>query len=142
MSVCAKFQLSSSSRSAWKFCVVVGGGVCKVIFMVNPTVVLRLGLGWGFDNSFYVWILRLDVGSPSVLVIKAKLWFSEPLPILLAVNNVMNYLKKKCFSKENLDFLLKHLCALLWPPRWILKVFFLCKGLLLWKVFFQCKVFF
>ena len=26
------------------------GGVCKVIFMVNPTVVLRLGLGWGFDN--------------------------------------------------------------------------------------------
>ena len=29
---------------------VVGGGVCKVIFMSNPTVVLRLGLGWGFDN--------------------------------------------------------------------------------------------
>ena len=27
---------------------VVGGGVCKVIFMSNPTVVLRLG--WGFDN--------------------------------------------------------------------------------------------
>ena len=26
----------------------VGGGVCKVNFMVNPTVVLRLG--WGFDN--------------------------------------------------------------------------------------------
>ena len=26
------------------------GGVCKVIFVVNPTVVLRLGLGWGFDN--------------------------------------------------------------------------------------------
>ena len=25
------------------------GGVCKVIFMSNPTVVLRLG--WGFDNS-------------------------------------------------------------------------------------------
>ena len=24
------------------------GGVCKVIFVVNPTVVLRLG--WGFDN--------------------------------------------------------------------------------------------
>ena len=24
------------------------GGVCKVIFMSNPTVVLRLG--WGFDN--------------------------------------------------------------------------------------------
>ena len=29
------------------------GGVCKVIFMVNPTVVLRLGLGWGFDNVEY-----------------------------------------------------------------------------------------
>ena len=35
-----------------KFVWVVGGGVCKVIFMVNPTVVLRLGLGWGFDNRF------------------------------------------------------------------------------------------
>ena len=28
----------------------VGGGVCKVILMSNPTVVLRLG--WGFDNIF------------------------------------------------------------------------------------------
>ena len=27
----------------------VGGGVCKVIFMSNPTVVLRLG--WGFDKN-------------------------------------------------------------------------------------------
>ena len=27
------------------------GGVCKVIFMSNPTVVLRLRLGWGFDNK-------------------------------------------------------------------------------------------
>ena len=27
------------------------GGVCKVIFMSNPTVVLRLGWGWGFDND-------------------------------------------------------------------------------------------
>ena len=26
------------------------GGVCKVIFMSNPTIVLRLRLGWGFDN--------------------------------------------------------------------------------------------
>ena len=37
-------------------CVVGGwvvGGVCKVIFMSNPTVVLRLGLGWGFDNNSY-----------------------------------------------------------------------------------------
>ena len=25
------------------------GGVCKVIFMSNPTVVLRLG--WGFDKN-------------------------------------------------------------------------------------------
>ena len=29
------------------------GGVCKVIFMSNPTVVLRLG--WGFDNSVLMW---------------------------------------------------------------------------------------
>ena len=28
-----------------------GGGVCKVIFVSNPTVVLRLGWGWGFDNT-------------------------------------------------------------------------------------------
>ena len=27
------------------------GGVCKVIFVSNPTVVLRLGWGWGFDNT-------------------------------------------------------------------------------------------
>ena len=33
-----------------KFVWWVGGGVCTVIFMSNPTVVLRLGLGWGFDN--------------------------------------------------------------------------------------------
>ena len=36
-----------------KFLWVVGGGwggVCKVIFVSNPTVVLRLGWGWGFDN--------------------------------------------------------------------------------------------
>ena len=26
----------------------MGGGVCKVIFMSNPTIVSRLG--WGFDN--------------------------------------------------------------------------------------------
>ena len=26
------------------------GGVCKVIFVSNPTVVLRFGWGWGFDN--------------------------------------------------------------------------------------------
>ena len=33
-----------------KFVWWVVGGVCKVIFMSNPTVVLRLGWGWGFDN--------------------------------------------------------------------------------------------
>ena len=27
------------------------GGVCKVIFMSNPTVVLRLG--WGFDKKTF-----------------------------------------------------------------------------------------
>ena len=27
------------------------GGVCRVIFVSNPTVVLRLRLGWGFDNK-------------------------------------------------------------------------------------------
>ena len=40
------------------------GGVCKVISMSNPTVVLRLG--WGFDNfchsSFSVkWSMELTV---------------------------------------------------------------------------------
>ena len=28
------------------------GGVCKVIFMSNPTVVLRLG--WGVDNYYFL----------------------------------------------------------------------------------------
>ena len=33
------------------------GGVCKVIFVSNPTVVLRLGWGWGwgFDNFAPYW---------------------------------------------------------------------------------------
>ena len=41
-----------------------GGGVCKVIFVSNPTVVLRLG--WGFDN-FDFWesgsVAHLECGS-------------------------------------------------------------------------------
>ena len=39
-----------------KFVWVVGGGwggVCKVIFVSNPTVVLRLGWGWSFDKSSF-----------------------------------------------------------------------------------------
>ena len=34
------------------------GGVCKVIFMSNPTVVLRLG--WGFDNSVALVFLSVE----------------------------------------------------------------------------------
>ena len=33
-----------------------GGGVCKVIFMSNPTVVLRLGRG--FDNFMFEVVLQ------------------------------------------------------------------------------------
>ena len=43
MNICAKFQLSSWSRSGRKVSVGGGGGggvVCTVIFMSNPTVVL------------------------------------------------------------------------------------------------------
>ena len=44
-----------------KFVWWVGGGVCKVIFMVNPTIVLRLGLGWGFDKfTFYIQYMLND----------------------------------------------------------------------------------
>ena len=42
-----------------KFLWVVGGGwggVCKVIFMSNPTKVM-LGYGWGFDNITWVYIV-------------------------------------------------------------------------------------
>ena len=46
-----------------KFVWVVVGGVCKVIFMSNPTVVLRLGLGWGFDKKYWVTGVRLLVSS-------------------------------------------------------------------------------
>ena len=44
-----------------KFLWLVGGGwggVCKVIFMSNPTVVLILG--WGFDNYESFTIIRLN----------------------------------------------------------------------------------
>ena len=59
----------------------VGGGVCKVIFMVNPTVVLRLGLGWGFDNT-YKYIKRSEVLISlilSLLVVKRNIftYFTE-----------------------------------------------------------------
>ena len=37
----------------------VVGGVCKVIFMSNPTVVFRLGLGGGFDNYTLFWGLSV-----------------------------------------------------------------------------------
>ena len=39
------------------------GGVCKVIFMSNPTVVLRLG--WGFDNfeTYREGVTQVDVAS-------------------------------------------------------------------------------
>ena len=59
-----------------KFVWWVGGGVCKVIFMVNPTVVLRLGLGWGFDNYFL--IDQVDVFCPidSFFVKLSLLYFS------------------------------------------------------------------
>ena len=46
-----KFRSLARLEVPEKFLWVVGGwgGVCKVIFMSNPTVVLRLG--WGFDNT-------------------------------------------------------------------------------------------
>ena len=47
---------------------VVVGGVCKFIFMSNPTVVLRLG--WGFDN-FVIFFLNLHFGSSSILAVIA-----------------------------------------------------------------------
>ena len=56
MSVCAKFQLSSSSRSAWK--VSVGGGWWWVgwglqsHFRVKPNRCVVLCWGWGFDNTW------------------------------------------------------------------------------------------
>ena len=35
------------------------GGVCKVIFVSNQPVVLRLGWGWGFDKiSYFYGIFR------------------------------------------------------------------------------------
>ena len=75
MSVCAKFQLSSSFRSAWK--VSVGCGVCTVIILSNPTVVLCWG--WGFDNILgetvdylhFLWhflIRRLPVGKNQIFI--------------------------------------------------------------------------
>ena len=36
----------------------MGGGVCKVIFLSNPTIVLRLG--WGFDNM-QLWSINVNL---------------------------------------------------------------------------------
>ena len=43
-----------------------GGGVCKVIFMSNPSVVLTLG--WGFDNTNH----KLHVASDYVYPLLCK----------------------------------------------------------------------
>ena len=37
------------------------GGVCKVILLSNPTVVLRLG--WGFDNTIVDYLNAMAVAS-------------------------------------------------------------------------------
>ena len=54
MSVCAKFQLSSWSRSGWKVCVGWWGGGEHVTTMSNSNAsCFRVGLSWvalGFDN--------------------------------------------------------------------------------------------
>ena len=74
MSVCSKFQLSSWSRSGWKVCLGVGGGVvCKVIFMSKPTVVLRWGCvcRWGCDKRFVPFIGFMVLSS----WFQGKYWF-------------------------------------------------------------------
>ena len=59
MRVCAKFQLSSSSRSAWKVSVVGWGGWgVHSHYVVKPNLVLRLG--WGFDNRYNSTIGNFD----------------------------------------------------------------------------------
>ena len=61
MSVCAKFQLSSWSRSGWK--VWVGGGVvCTVIFVSNPTIVLRIGLGFWQYFAYRRYVSKKKMG--------------------------------------------------------------------------------
>ena len=50
----------------------MAGGVCKVIFMSNPTVVLRLG--WGFDNDFGISKTEIHI---------AKVNYSRDQPITL-----------------------------------------------------------
>ena len=50
MSVCAKLQLPSSSRSCWK----VGGFQVITVSDLNPSdIELELGLGFDNCNSFY-----------------------------------------------------------------------------------------
>ena len=82
MSVCAKFQLPSMSRSGWKVSVggVVGwwGGV-QSHFQVKPNfrwIVIELTLSWGFDN----WIGRLGVIYRSIwgTILGPKLVLAEP----------------------------------------------------------------
>ena len=47
------------------------GGVCKVIFMSNPTVVLRLG--WGFDNILKNYKVRANLRVSLVFIFGPKL---------------------------------------------------------------------
>ena len=81
MSVCAKFQLSSSSRSAWK--VSVGGmgwgGVGGAESFYCQTQPL-LRLGWGFDNKGRVsWALpHWDFYCPSLFDLSRSCFCKDP----------------------------------------------------------------
>ena len=110
MSVCAKFQLFSSSRSAWKVSVGWGGGVgwggvCKVIFISNPTVVLRLG--WGFDNFrgylcklFFNWITFYRTKkTPFTYIYKSSFLMSDTLSRANKLVPII-WLREKCVIAE------------------------------------------
>ena len=69
------FSSLAGLEVAEKFLWGVGGVVCTVIFMSNPTVVLRLG--WGFDNKMSVFFQMFAEGlrysqEMAILSIKAQ----------------------------------------------------------------------
>ena len=84
------------------------GGVCKVIFMVNPTVVLRLG--WGFDNNcmskcvVIMTVLQFQVEGQTKTSLKEKwfffIWNNNLMMILVLV--IVHNFAKFWFKESNL----------------------------------------
>ena len=78
----------SGAPKGWCWVCVGGGGVCKVIFVSNPTAVLRLCCRWGCDNCFNL--------RSSLLQRSSKFLFEDVLDkyLRLSLTILVNYLRQ------------------------------------------------